>query len=84
MTDIVVGTREWMVSGSQHRNSAVYGILKHFAWAHLPEELQPYSKNCADLALQMCAMLKDSPELTVGLRKLLEAKDSFVRASLEV
>lgn len=25
---------------------------------------------------------KDSPELTVGLRKLLEAKDCFVRASL--
>jgi hypothetical protein len=28
--------------------------------------------------------LPDGPELTAGLRKLLEAKDCFVRASLEL
>ena len=28
--------------------------------------------------------LVDSPELTAGLRKLLEAKDCFVRASLDL
>jgi hypothetical protein len=28
--------------------------------------------------------LEDSPELTAGLRKLLEAKDCFVRASLDL
>jgi hypothetical protein len=27
--------------------------------------------------------LPDGPELTVGLRKLLEAKDCFVRAALD-
>lgn len=30
----------------------------------------------------MIEVLPDGPELTAGLRKLLEAKDCFVRASL--
>jgi hypothetical protein len=29
-------------------------------------------------------MLPDGPELTVGLRKLLEAKDCLVRAALDL
>ena len=35
-------------------------------------------------AEDMLATLPDSPELTMGLRKLLEAKDAFVRAALEL
>ncbi|PRY56421.1 hypothetical protein B0I28_10970 [Glycomyces artemisiae] len=31
----------------------------------------------------MIAALPDGPELTAGLRKLLEAKDCFVRAALD-
>jgi len=31
----------------------------------------------------MVAKLKHSPEVTAGLRKLLEAKDCFVRAGLD-
>lgn len=34
------------------------------------------------LALDVLAEIPDGPELTAGLRKLLEAKDCFVRASL--
>jgi hypothetical protein len=37
---------------------------------------------CADLAASMIEDLPDGPELTAGLRKLLEAKDCFVRAAL--
>jgi hypothetical protein len=81
-THVEPGTREWMVSASDGRHPGVAQILRHFAWAHLPVKLQPYSKNCADLAHQMCAMLPDDPELITGLRKLLEAKDCFVRAAL--
>lgn len=57
-------------------------ILKHFTYGHLPQHLQPISKPICDLAHQM-AVLLEGPEATAGLRKLLEAKDCFVRAAIE-
>ncbi len=57
-------------------------IMKYFAYAHLPHQLQKVSKPCADLAQVMEDLLPDSPEKSAGLRKLLEAKDCFVRATL--
>lgn len=58
-------------------------LLKFFKYDHLPENLQPVSKSCADLAHEMVdAMPNGGAELTAGLRKLLEAKDCFVRSSL--
>ncbi len=57
-------------------------ILKFFEYAHLPAHLQAVSKPVGDLARQMDEQLPDGPEKSVGLRKLLEAKDAFVRASL--
>jgi hypothetical protein len=57
-------------------------LLKYFAYAHLPENLQTISKPLCLLAEQMEAILPDGPEKTTGLRKLLEAKDCFVRANL--
>lgn len=57
-------------------------ILKFFAYAHLPPHLQEVSKPLGELAHAMAEQL-DGPELTAGLRKLLEAKDCFVRAKLE-
>jgi hypothetical protein len=53
-----------------------------FAYAHLPIYLATTSRACAQLAEQMVLDLPDGPELTAGLRKLLEAKDCFVRARL--
>lgn len=55
-------------------------IMKFFTYAHLPERLQAVSKPCAELAEQMVTHLPPSAELSAGLRKLLEAKDCFVRA----
>lgn len=57
-------------------------IMKHFAYKHLPESLQKISKPICELAEVMDNGLIDSPEKSVGLRKLLEAKDCFVRASI--
>ena len=57
-------------------------ILKYFAYAHLPEHLQKVSKPFGDLAELMEKELSDSVEKSVGFRKLLEAKDCFVRAKL--
>jgi hypothetical protein len=65
------------------RHPATIGILRHFASDHLPEHLQRVSRPCVDLAGMMVDALPDGPELTTGLRKLLEAKDCFVRAALD-
>lgn len=57
-------------------------IIEYFAYEHLPPRLQAISKPIGDLAREMNANLPDGPEKTAGLRKLLEAKDCFVRAAL--
>lgn len=67
------------------RNPAVAGIARWFDYDHLPAGLpRDLSARCADLAGHVLAELPDSPELTAGLRKLLEAKDCFVRAGIAV
>ena len=63
-------------------NPAVAHVLQYFDRLHLPAPLAEVSGLCADLAEEMVDTLPSSPELTVGLRKLLEAKDAFVRAAL--
>lgn len=57
-------------------------IMKFFEYAHLPEKLQAVSKPIGELAKQMDESLPDGAEKSAGLRKLLEAKDCLVRASL--
>lgn len=57
-------------------------ILKYFEYEHLPERLQQVSAPICDIAKQYDCQLPDVPEKDAGLRKLLEAKDCIVRASL--
>ena len=58
-------------------------LMKFFTYAHLPKPLMDASTPCCDLAFEMDTALPESAEKTAGLRKLLEAKDCFVRARLE-
>ena len=58
-------------------------MLKFFTYAHLPEHLQEISKPFGVMAEHLVAILPRNPERTVALRKLLEAKDAFVRAAIE-
>lgn len=58
--------------------------IKFFEYEHLPARLQEVSKPLAELAHQMEETLPDGPEKSAGMRKLLEAKDCFVRALLEI
>jgi hypothetical protein len=67
----------------QKRHPGVISLLGFFEFTHLPAHLQVISRPCAELANDMVHELGDSAELTAGLRKLLEAKDCFVRAALE-
>lgn len=72
-------------------------ILQFFGYKHLPEKMQAISKPFHDLAHQIVngkpGFLDDgtavqydaiprNPERTVALRKLLEAKDAAVRATI--
>lgn len=57
-------------------------MMKWFAFAHLPENLQGISRPYHELASAMCAGVEPGPERTVALRKLLESKDAAVRAAV--
>lgn len=57
---------------------------KYFAFGHLPPHLQLASKPLGELAELLEQLLPNGPEKSAGMRKLLEAKDCFVRAALEV
>ena len=58
-------------------------IMEFFEYRHLPPRIQVVSKRVAELATYMDNSLPDGAEKSAGLRKLLEAKDCFVRANLE-
>ena len=56
--------------------------IDYFEYSHLPEHLKSISKPIGDLAKKMEKDLPEGPEKSAGIRKLLEAKDCFVRANL--
>ena len=57
-------------------------IMKYFECEHLDWQLQEVARPIKSLAGRMDSSLPDGPEKSAGLRKLLEAKDCFVRAAL--
>ncbi len=57
-------------------------IMKYFEYEHLPEHLQEVSMAIYEVAIKMESELPHGEEKYAGLRKLLEAKDCFVRAAL--
>jgi uncharacterized protein len=58
-------------------------LFRLFDYGHLPEGApRLMSAECCGLAIQMIWNLGDGEELWVGLRKLLEAKDCFVRQAV--
>jgi hypothetical protein len=60
-------------------------MLKWFDASHLSrEDLKQIVADCGNLAAFMDDMLPECAEKTAGLRKLLEAKDCFVRAALDL
>lgn len=77
-------------------NPSISHVMQFFEYKHLPPHLQDISAPFCQLAHAMvhgdnnpesgtCTFggpLPENPELTVALRKLLEAKDAAVRAKL--
>lgn len=71
-----------LIETYEGRHPAIVSLARFFDYEHLArEDLRQVSRMCSDLAEEMIRHL-DGPELTAGLRKLLEAKDCFVRAAL--
>ena len=64
------------------RHPATQHLVQFFAFDHLPEDLQKVSRPFSVLANSLLVRLPDGPEVTAGLRKLLEAKDCMVRAAV--
>jgi hypothetical protein len=57
-------------------------LMQFFAYKHLPEKLQAVSKPFGELAEKIMEVCPKNPERTTALRKLLEAKDCAVRATI--
>lgn len=57
-------------------------ILRWFDSSHLPGHLRVVVKDFEELATKIDDAFIASPEASVALRKLLEAKDAAVRAAL--
>ena len=72
-----------MTDDYSDRHPATQQIMRWFAYDHLPEGLiRDTSITCWNTACIMVDNLPDDPELVTGLRKLLEAKDAFVRTAV--
>lgn len=63
-----------------NRHPSVDAVTRFFEYKHLPQPLGNIANLCSTLKDRMLDEIEDDPELTAGLRKLLEAKDCFVRA----
>lgn len=61
---------------------SVQHVLDLFTYEHLPPHLQEVSRPISELAHSLADTLSSGPELTIGLRKLLEAKDALVRQAV--
>jgi len=80
---VPTGSKEHLLARVGTRHPSTLHIVGYFAWAHLPPHLKAVSEPVGELAVQMVLSLSDGPELTAGLRKLLEGKDCLVRARLD-
>lgn len=69
-----------LASNIEHRHPSTQHFGPLFAYDHLPPRLATVSKVFHDAASSVILTTPDGPELSAGLRKLLEAKDCVVRA----
>ena len=65
---------------NRHPSTQHFGPL--FDFEHLPAPLQDISRGFNSLAVALLDLVQDGPELSAGLRKLVEAKDCAVRQAV--
>jgi len=72
----------WAEKSAPAYHPSVAAIMRWFEASHLGDGAKAISGACGALAKYLATRLPANPETTAGLRKLLEAKDCFVRAFL--
>ena len=79
-----MGTREHAAAIGEGRHPGVRDALQWLTYSHLPAQLRRYSAPFYMAAVDLLTEIDtDSPELTTSLNKLVEAKDSGVRAGIK-
>lgn len=74
----------WNLNEYALRHASTRHMMKMLAPnPNLHDDLRVIAEDIAYMGKGMVQRIADSPELTAGLRKLLEAKDCFVRAALD-
>jgi hypothetical protein len=78
-----LGTADHAELITHNRHPGVQAAMAWLAFAHLPQDLQSLSEPTYVAAMELIERIPtDSAELTTALNKLIEAKDSFVRAGI--
>jgi hypothetical protein len=79
-----LGTREHAEEVTRDRHPGVRDALQWLTFSHLPIPLRDYSQPFYVAAVELIrTIFTDCPELTTALNKLIEAKDSAVRAGIK-
>lgn len=82
--ETIEGTPEHAAYATEGRHPGVRDALQWLAFSHLPQALQAYSRPFYRAALAIIEEIRtDSPELTTALNRIIEAKDSAVRAGIK-
>jgi len=80
----VPGTREHAEHLAEGRHQGVRDALQWLTFSHLPGDLRRFSAPFYTAAADLLTEIRsDCPELTTALNKLIEAKDSAVRAGIK-
>jgi hypothetical protein len=78
------GDSEHAASITEGGHPGVRDALQWLTYSHLPETLRIFSQPFYTAAVDLIDRIPtDSPELTTALNKLIEAKDSAVRAGIK-
>lgn len=82
-TDYTYGTVEHADAITEGRHPGVRDGLQWLAYVYLPPQFQQYAAPFYHAAVALLKKItQDSPELTTAINKLIEAKDSAVRAGI--
>lgn len=81
--DALPGSTEHAAQVGADRHPGVRDALQWLTYRHLPAVLQDYSAPFYGLAVTLVQAIRtDCPELTTALNRIIEAKDSAVRAGI--
>lgn len=79
----ILGTREHAEAATTGRHPGIRDGMQWLTYAHLPEQLRRFSEPFYVAAYDLLIEVRtDSPELITAINKLIEAKDSAMRAGI--